>query len=71
VSGDVTARLEPNVPARYKINTVAGRLQLDDAQISGVRGSYSGKFGILDKHWLEFKANTVSGNVSVLHSVPA
>jgi DUF4097 and DUF4098 domain-containing protein YvlB len=71
VSGDVTARLEPNVPARYKINTVTGRLQLDDAQISGVRGSYSGKFGTLDKHWLEFKANTVSGNVSVLHSVPA
>jgi DUF4097 and DUF4098 domain-containing protein YvlB len=71
VSGDVTTRLEPSVPARYKINTVAGRLQLDDAKISGVRGSYSGTFGTLDKHWLEFKANTVSGNVSVLHSVSA
>ena len=71
VSGDVTARLEPGIAARYKINTVSGRLQLDDAEISGVRGSYTGTYGTLDKLWLEFKANTVSGNVSVLHAVSA
>ncbi len=71
VSGDITTRLEPGVPAQYRISTVSGRLQLDDSEITGVRGSYSGKYGELDQHWLEFKANTVSGNVSVLHAVAA
>ncbi len=71
VSGDVTTRLEPGIPAQYRINTVSGRLQLDDSQITGVHGTYTGKYGSLDKHWLEFRANTVSGNVSVLHAVTA
>jgi DUF4097 and DUF4098 domain-containing protein YvlB len=69
VSGSITTRLSPGLPAQYRINTVSGRLQLDDAEISGVRGSYTGKYGTLDKTWLDFKANTVSGNISVLHSV--
>ncbi|WP_167137776.1 DUF4097 family beta strand repeat-containing protein [Diaminobutyricimonas sp. TR449] len=69
VSGAVTTRLEPGVPAQYKISTISGKLQLDDSSISGVRGSYTGKYGSLDGSWLEFKANTVSGNVSVLHAV--
>ncbi|MCU1578518.1 MAG: hypothetical protein JWP19_722 [Rhodoglobus sp.] len=71
VSGSVTTRLAADVPAQYKINTVSGRLQLDQSEITGVRGGFTGKYGTLDKHWLEFKANTVSGNISVLHSVPA
>lgn len=71
VSGDVTTRLEPGVPVQYKINTVSGKLQLDDSEIRGVRGGYTGKFGILEKQWLEFRANTVSGDVSVLHAVSA
>ena len=71
VSGNITARLEEGVPAQYKINTVSGRLQLDDSEISGIRGGYTGKYGVLDKQWLEFRANTVSGSVSVLHQVSA
>ena len=72
VSGGVTARMPADVAARYTINTVSGRIQLDESEIRGVRGNYIGKFGTLDKHWLEFKANTVSGNISVLHAtVPA
>ncbi len=71
VSGDITARLEPGVPAQYKINTVSGTLQLDNAEIRGVRGGYSGSFGTLESHWLEFRANTVNGDVSVLHAVIA
>ncbi len=72
VSGNVTTRLAADVAAQYTINTVGGRLQLDESEIRGIRGGYSGKFGTLDKHWLDFKANTVSGDVSVLHaSVPA
>lgn len=68
VSGNVTARLAAGTPAQYKINTLSGKLQLDDSSITGVRGSFTGKYGTLDKTWLEFKASTVSGDVSVLHS---
>jgi len=71
VSGDVTTRLAPGVPAQYKINTVSGRLQLDDSSVTGIRGGYTGRYGELDQHWLEFRANTVSGNVSVLHQESA
>ena len=67
VSGDVTVRLTAGVAARYKINTVAGKLQLDDSEITGIHGSYSGKYGELDGHWLDFTASTVSGDVAVLH----
>jgi DUF4097 and DUF4098 domain-containing protein YvlB len=69
VSGAVTTRLAPGVAAQYRINTATGKLQLDDEQVTGVRGSYSGKYGVLDQHWLDFRANTVSGDVSVLHGV--
>lgn len=71
VSGNVTVRLAPDLAAKYRINTVNGRLQLDDSEVTGVRGSYTGKYGILDKNWLDFRANTVSGNISVLHAVSA
>ena len=71
VSGSITARLESGVAAQYKINTVSGRIQLDDSEIRGIRGSYTSKYGSLDKQWLEFKANTVSGSISVLHQVSA
>jgi len=71
VSGTVTTRLAAGVAAQYRINTVSGRLQLDDTEVTGVRGNYSGKYGQLDKTWLDFKANTVSGNISVVHAVTA
>jgi hypothetical protein len=67
VSGNVTTRLEAGYGADYRINTVSGRIQLDDSQITGVRGGYTGKYGTLDRSWLELRANTVSGNISVLH----
>src|SRR5690606_11292053 len=71
ISGNVTARLEADVAAQYRINTVSGRVQLDNSEITGLRGGYTGKYGDLDRRWLEFRANTVSGNVSVLHQVNA
>ena len=71
VSGGVTTRLAPGAAAKYTINTVAGRIHLDDSEISGVRGSFTGKYGSLEKSWTEFRANTVSGDVSVLHAVSA
>jgi len=71
VSGSVTTRLASGVAAQYKLNTVSGRIQLDDAEIKGVHGGYTGRYGSLDKTWLEFRANTVSGSISVLHAVSA
>lgn len=71
VSGNVTARLEAGFGAKYAINTLSGRLQLDDSEIRGVRGSYAGNYGTIDRAWLDFRANTVSGNVAVLHTPEA
>jgi DUF4097 and DUF4098 domain-containing protein YvlB len=66
VSGNVTARLEADVPTSYAINTVGGQLQLDDAALR-VRGKFTGKVGVLEGRWTDFRANTVSGDISVLH----
>jgi DUF4097 and DUF4098 domain-containing protein YvlB len=71
VSGSVTVRLESDVPAEYKINSVSGRLHLDDTDIRSVRGAFSGKYGVLDTSWLDFRANTVSGDISLIHAVTA
>ena len=68
VSGRVTVRLEAGVPAQYKINTVSGKLQLDNSEITGIRGQYTGTYGDLHGQWLEFSASTVSGDIAVLHS---
>jgi DUF4097 and DUF4098 domain-containing protein YvlB len=68
VSGNITARLERDHGAQYRINTIGGRLQLDDSEIRGVHGSYTSRYGTLDRSWLEFRANTVSGDIAVLHS---
>lgn len=71
VTGDVTTRLEAETPVKYRINTVSGRLHLDQSDIRGIRGAYEGRYGVLEERWLDFKANTVSGNVSVMHAVSA
>lgn len=67
VSGNITTRLDSDQAADYRISTVGGRIQLDDSEITGVRGTYNGKYGKLEHSWLDFRANTVSGNIAVLH----
>jgi DUF4097 and DUF4098 domain-containing protein YvlB len=67
VSGNITTRLDGDQAADYRISTVGGRIQLDDSEITGVRGTYNGKYGKPEHSWLDFRANTVSGNVAVLH----
>jgi DUF4097 and DUF4098 domain-containing protein YvlB len=71
VSGGVTVRLDDGVAARYRVHTVSGKLQLDDSSVRVTRGSFTGSYGELDKAWVDFSANTVSGDVSVLHAVRA
>lgn len=69
VSGDLTVRIPEAVGARYRINTVSGRMQLDNAVIHGPAGKgYSGTTGTLDGSWVDIAANTVSGDVSVFRS---
>lgn len=69
VSGDLTVRLDAGRPTQYSINTMTGRLQLDDAQITGVKGQYSGRYGQLAGSFTEVRASSVSGDVSVVHTV--
>lgn len=68
VSGDLTVRLDAGVPAQYSISTATGKLQLDDAQISGVKGQYTGRYGQLAGSFTEVRANSVTGDVSVVHT---
>jgi DUF4097 and DUF4098 domain-containing protein YvlB len=67
VTGNVTVRLGTEVAARYRLNTVTGRLQLDDQTIRTTFGKgYEGSSGQLDGSWLELQANSVSGDISVV-----
>ncbi|ARJ05881.1 hypothetical protein GCM10010988_10280 [Cnuibacter physcomitrellae] len=67
VSGDLTVRVDDGLPMRYNINTVSGTLQLGGSTIKGLRGSgYNGSTGTLEGEWLDVKANSVSGSITVL-----
>ena len=69
VSGDLTLRIPDAVGARYRINTVSGRMQLDNAVLHGPAGKgFSGTTGTLNGSWVDVSVNTVSGDVSVLRS---
>jgi len=67
VSGDLTLRLDDDAPARFRVNTISGVLQVEN---SIYRGSSARNFdyqdGPLDKLWIDVSANSVSGNVSVV-----
>ena len=67
VSGNLTVRLGADVATRYRLNTVSGTLQLDDRTIKGTLGKgHEASTGSLDGSWLELRANSVSGNISVV-----
>ena len=68
VSGDLTVRLDAGVPAQYSINTLSGRLQLDDSSITGIKGRFTGRYGQLAGSFTEVRASSVSGDVSVVHT---
>ena len=69
VSGDTTIRISEALGARYRVNTVSGKVQLDNVVVAGSAGKgYTGTTGSLDGSWVEVTVNSVSGNVSVLRS---
>ncbi|GAA3340543.1 hypothetical protein GCM10017714_20690 [Curtobacterium pusillum] len=70
VSGSVSVRLEDGVPYRCTVSTASGKLQFDDSEIRGVRGSYVKQGGELSGQWLELRVNSVSGDIAVLHAAP-
>ncbi|WP_291055467.1 DUF4097 family beta strand repeat-containing protein [Herbiconiux sp.] len=72
VSGDLTVRFDDDVSARYSVNSVSGTLQLGASTIKGLRGGgYNGHTGTLDGEWTDFRANSVSGDITVIFRDPA
>ncbi|WP_022882102.1 DUF4097 family beta strand repeat-containing protein [Gryllotalpicola ginsengisoli] len=72
VSGDLTLRIDADVPARYKVNTVSGVLQVQNSIFRGASArNFDYQDGPLDGHWIEVTANSVSGNLSVVRRAPA
>ncbi|GAA1441133.1 DUF4097 family beta strand repeat-containing protein [Leifsonia poae] len=72
VSGDVTIRMPDAVGARFHVNTVSGKIQLDNVFINWMPGrTYTGTAGSLDGSWADVNVNSVSGGVSVLRSSAA
>jgi DUF4097 and DUF4098 domain-containing protein YvlB len=71
VSGALTVRLGSDVATRYRLNTVSGTLQLDTQTIRGTLGKgYEGTTGELSGSWLDLRAKSVSGNISVVRRAP-
>jgi len=65
VSGDLTVRLDQDVPARFTLNSVSGTLQVDSTITRGTRGrGFNHTSGTLDKKWVEVRANSVSGDIT-------
>jgi len=72
VSGNVVVRLHSDTGCRYTINTISGRLQLDDGTPIRVSGhGHTGTTGSPAGDWAELRAKTVSGNITVLHVADA
>jgi hypothetical protein len=71
VSGAVTARLDADVPASYLIRSAGGRVQVDDASMTGIHGRYTAETGDPGDRRADVRINTVGGAVNVLHAVRA
>lgn len=69
VSGSATTRLESAVPVDYTFSTLSGRMTLDGADIAKRNGIRVGSVGDGAPR-LNFQANSVSGDVSILHGAP-
>jgi len=68
VSGDLTVRCDLGSGARYRVNSVSGTLLIGDSQFRGVLGKgFEHTVGELAGEWLDLSANSVSGNISVMH----
>ncbi|MDR5698662.1 DUF4097 family beta strand repeat-containing protein [Agromyces aerolatus] len=72
ISGDLTVRCDLGSGARYRVNSVSGTLLIDDSQFRGVLGKgFERTVGELAGEWLDLSANSVTGNISVMHRASA
>ncbi|MCM3613328.1 DUF4097 domain-containing protein [Microbacterium enclense] len=67
VSGTATIRLDRSLPANYVSRSVSGRVQIDGQVRSGSGPTnYTGSTGALAGSFVDVRANTVSGEITVL-----
>ncbi|MFD5224321.1 DUF4097 domain-containing protein [Microbacterium sp. NPDC058342] len=67
VSGATTVRLDETLPAHYVLRSMSGKLLVDGVErSSGGPSSYSGQMGELAGSFVDVRANTVSGGITVL-----
>ncbi|BDZ39666.1 DUF4097 family beta strand repeat-containing protein [Microbacterium suwonense] len=67
VSGGVTVRLDETLPANYVLRSMSGKLTVDGVQrSSGGPSNYTGQMGELAGSFVDVRANTVSGGITVL-----
>ena len=67
VSGSATIRLDRELPANYVARSVSGRVQIDGHVRSGSGPTnYTGSTGTLAGSFVDVRANTVSGEITVL-----
>nr|WP_281360599.1 DUF4097 family beta strand repeat-containing protein [Psychromicrobium silvestre] len=70
VSGDVTVRLPAEVGVALNVKSVSGRIIVDDQKYSGTNQRVETITGAEDRQ-LRLNGNSVSGNISIIHQVPA
>lgn len=67
VSGDATIRLDEDLPANYVMRSVSGRVQVDGVvRSSSGPTTYNGSTGELSGMFVDTRAHTVSGDITVL-----
>lgn len=72
VSGTSTIRLDEGLPANYVVRSVSGRVQIDGVTRSGSGvTTYTGSTGELSGSFVDVRANSVAGAVTVLRRAAA
>ncbi|MDE0545107.1 DUF4097 family beta strand repeat-containing protein [Microbacterium sp. C7(2022)] len=75
VSGASTVRLDEGYPANYVVRSVSGRVQIDghvrSGQGTGPTTNYNGAVGELSGSFVDVRANSVSGDITVLRRAAA
>ncbi|GAB2849359.1 DUF4097 domain-containing protein [Microbacterium insulae] len=70
VSGGVTVRMDDGHPANYVVRSVSGKVQVDGVMRSGTgtgpTTNFSGSIGELSGSFADVRANSVSGDITVL-----
>jgi len=69
VGGSATIRLDEGLPANFVLRSVSGRVMVDGSRQSGSGGigvSFTGSVGELSGTFVDVRANSVSGEITVL-----